>query len=97
MCIPLNDGAWGVGAGTRTTAREPLEVPTLRKAPRGRRQRPAHLALGGAPTTSQGRCNTFVVLLLMSTTSAGAPGDSVGRFATTREPLVPAMKEGSPP
>jgi hypothetical protein len=97
MCIPFNDGASGVRAGTRTTAREPLEVHTLRKAPRGWRQRPAHLAWGGVPTTSQGRCNTFVVLLLMSTNSAGAPGDSVGRFATTRAPLLPALNEGAPP
>jgi hypothetical protein len=96
MRIPLNTGASGVRAGKSTTAREPLEVPTFRKAPRGWRQRRGHISLvGGAPTTSQGRCKTFRVLI--SNSHAGAPGVSVGRFATTREPLVPALKKASHP
>ena len=52
----------------------------LRKAPRGRRQRRGHTSVdGGARTTSQGRRNTFVVVLSMI--NAGAPGVGVGRLS----------------
>jgi hypothetical protein len=68
----------------------------FRKAPRRRRQRRGHTLVGGSATiTSQGPCNTLVVL--HSITNAGVPGVSVGRLPPRVNLLCPLLKKAPRP
>jgi len=68
----------------------------FRKAPRRRRQRRGHTLVGGnAPITSQGACNTLVVL--HSITNAGVPGVSVGRLPPNVNLSCPFLKKAPRP
>ena len=91
VCI-TNAGASGVGAGTRTTKREPPRCLLLRQAPRGRRQGWEHTWVGGSAQTTSQDDVTRSWCCSQSPTPARLVSASV--VATLREPLVPAFEEG---